>query len=157
MGEDLQKQDDHTMTAALESREPRIPGYIAPAHETAGNWLRQLIIFIGITAILLPISWIAITAFKLPRDVYSLDSAFIFSPTLENLQTVFEHPWNLGSKIFNSLCVAGGTVLLSMTAPDGILFEYFDETMRNSWTLSIAEYVEAWASGVPYGMAPQAA
>ena len=51
---------------------------------------------------------------------------------------------------------AGGTVLLSMTAPDGILFEYFDETMRNSWTLSIADYVEAWASGVPYGTAPQA-
>ena len=52
---------------------------------------------------------------------------------------------------------AGGTVLLSMTAPDGILFEYFDETMRNSWTLSIAEYVEAWTRGVPYGTAPQAA
>ena len=52
---------------------------------------------------------------------------------------------------------AGGTVLLSMTAPDGILFEFFDETIRNSWTLSIADYVEAWASGVPYGMAPQAA
>jgi hypothetical protein len=52
---------------------------------------------------------------------------------------------------------AGGTVLLSMTAPDGILFEYFDETMRNRWTLSIADYVEAWAGGVPYGAAPQAA
>jgi len=52
---------------------------------------------------------------------------------------------------------AGGTVLLSMTAPDGTLFEYFDETMRNGWTLSIAEYVEAWTRGVPYGTAPQAA
>src|SRR5690349_21224012 len=52
---------------------------------------------------------------------------------------------------------AGGTVLLSMTAPDGILFEYFDETMRDRWTLSIADYVEAWTRGVPYGTAPQAA
>ncbi len=52
---------------------------------------------------------------------------------------------------------AGGTVLLSMTAPDGILFEYFDETMRNSWTVSVAEYVAAWTRGVPYGTAPQAA
>jgi hypothetical protein len=51
---------------------------------------------------------------------------------------------------------AGGTVLLSMAAPDGILFEYFDETMRNRWTLSIADYVEAWTRGVPYGTAPQA-
>lgn len=38
----------------------------------------------------------------------------------------------------------GGTVLLSMTAPDGLLFEYFDENMKNGWTLSIAQYVESW-------------
>ena len=49
----------------------------------------------------------------------------------------------------------GGTVLLSMTAPDGILFEYFDETMRNGWTLSIAQYVDAWNEGPAYGAAPQ--
>lgn len=49
----------------------------------------------------------------------------------------------------------GGTVILSMTAPDGILFEYFDENMQNGWTLSIDQYVEAWNSGTPYGAAPQ--
>lgn len=49
----------------------------------------------------------------------------------------------------------GGTVLLSMTAPDGILFEYFDENMENGWTLSIAEYVEAWNNNVPYGTVPR--
>ena len=46
---------------------------------------------------------------------------------------------------------AGATVLLSMTAPDGILFEYFDENFRNGWTLSIAEYVKSWESGTVYG------
>ena len=51
----------------------------------------------------------------------------------------------------------GGTVLLSMTAPDGILFEYFDENMQNGWTLSIEQYVDAWNQGTPYGAAPQAA
>lgn len=51
---------------------------------------------------------------------------------------------------------AGGTVLLSMTAPDGILFEYFDENMQNGWTLSIAEYVDAWNAGTAYGTAPHA-
>lgn len=45
----------------------------------------------------------------------------------------------------------GGLVLLSMTAPDGILFEYFDESMRGGWTLSIADYVDAWNKGTTYG------
>ncbi len=47
----------------------------------------------------------------------------------------------------------GGTVLLSMSAPDGLLFEYFDENMENGWTLSIAQYVEAWNSGAIHGAA----
>lgn len=50
----------------------------------------------------------------------------------------------------------GGTILLSMSAPDGILFEYFDENMENGWTVSIAEYVEAWNNNVAYGTAPRA-
>ena len=48
----------------------------------------------------------------------------------------------------------GGTVILSMTAPHGILFEYFDEAMQNGWTLSIAQYVEAWNKRTVYGAAP---
>ena len=48
----------------------------------------------------------------------------------------------------------GGTILLSMTAPDGLLFEYFDENMENGWTLSIEQYVDAWNKGTPYGAAP---
>ena len=50
----------------------------------------------------------------------------------------------------------GGTVLLSMTAPDGILFEYFDENMENRWSLAIEEYVEDWNKGRVYGAAPTA-
>lgn len=45
----------------------------------------------------------------------------------------------------------GGTILLSMHAKDGILFEYFDENMENGWTVSIEEYVESWNSGLTYG------
>ncbi len=51
----------------------------------------------------------------------------------------------------------GGTILLSMTAPDGILFEYFDENMENGWTLSIAQYVDAWIKRTPYGTQPASA
>ena len=49
----------------------------------------------------------------------------------------------------------GGTVLLSMTAPEGVLFEYFDENMANPWTLSIEEFVASWNSGGVYGAAPE--
>lgn len=52
---------------------------------------------------------------------------------------------------------AGATVLLSMTASDGILFEYFDENMKNGWTLSIEEYVGSWNNATVYGAAPGAA
>lgn len=41
----------------------------------------------------------------------------------------------------------GGTVLLSMSAPDGRLFEYFDEDMNSIRILTIQEYVEAWNKG----------
>ena len=50
----------------------------------------------------------------------------------------------------------GATVMLSMTAPDGILFEYFDENMSNGWTLSITDYVQSWTNGTVYGAAPGA-
>ena len=45
----------------------------------------------------------------------------------------------------------GGTVLLSMSAPDGVLFEYLDEEMRGTHTLSIQEFVDAWDQGVAHG------
>ncbi len=45
----------------------------------------------------------------------------------------------------------GGTVLLSMSSPSGILFEYLDENMQNGYSLSIQEFVAAWEQGVPFG------
>lgn len=45
----------------------------------------------------------------------------------------------------------GGTVLLSMSAPDGILFQYLDEDLKDGPTLSIQEFVDAWQKGVPHG------
>jgi hypothetical protein len=48
----------------------------------------------------------------------------------------------------------GGTILLSMTTTDGLLFEYFDENMRNGWALSIQQYVDSWHKGVIHASAP---
>lgn len=44
-----------------------------------------------------------------------------------------------------------------MPAPDGLLFEYFDENMANPWTLSIEAYVDSWNRKTVYGAAPLAA
>ena len=41
----------------------------------------------------------------------------------------------------------GATILLSMSAPDGRLFEYFDEDMNSIQILTIEEYVQAWNRG----------
>ena len=41
----------------------------------------------------------------------------------------------------------GATILLSMSAPDGRLFEYFDEDMNSVRILTIEEYVQAWNRG----------
>ncbi len=48
----------------------------------------------------------------------------------------------------------GGTVLLSMTASAGILFEYFDENWENGWVVSLTQYVDSWERGVIYGSRP---
>ena len=45
----------------------------------------------------------------------------------------------------------GGTVVLSMTAVDGVLFEYFDANKENPWTLSIDDYVKSWNAGTVHG------
>jgi ABC-type glycerol-3-phosphate transport system permease component len=131
-----------------------IDGYRAPANERVAGWLRQMLVFVGISAIALPIAWITITAFKFPRDVYSLDTALIFTPTLENLQTVFEHPWNLGSKILNSFAVALGTVLLAipMATMAAYAFSRFDFRFKQSiFMLVIAsQFIPAAVVVLPY-------
>ena len=38
-----------------------------------------------------------------------------------------------------------------MTAPDGILFKYFDKNMKNGWTVLIEEHVANWNIGTVHG------
>jgi hypothetical protein len=51
----------------------------------------------------------------------------------------------------------GGVVIYSLHAPDGIIFEYFNQDMSATWTTSIPEFVESWKSGSIYGWRPEAA
>jgi multiple sugar transport system permease protein len=72
---------------------------------------RALLVFISIV-VLFPIAWMFLTAFKQPRDAYSL--SLNFEPTLQNFVTVFSDPWNLGSMVMNSVIVATVTVAISV-------------------------------------------
>jgi ABC-type glycerol-3-phosphate transport system permease component len=132
----------------------KVAGYKPSVNDMAADWLHQMLIFLGIAAIALPIAWIAITAFKLPRDVYTLDAALIFKPTLENLRTVFEHPWNLGAKIINSLAVAGGTVLLAipMATLAAYAFSRFEFRFKKLIFLTVlaSQFIPAAVVVLPY-------
>lgn len=133
----------------------RIP---SPATVFARRWSFEIFhgagILLIVGTILLPILWIMLTAFKMPRDVYSLASALSFSPTLENLSTVFAHPWNLGNKIVNSLLVASGTVLvaLPMATMAAYAFSRFTFPFKRTLFLLViaSQFIPAAAVVLPF-------
>ena len=131
-----------------------LPGYIAPTSDRVQTWVRQLLAFVVIAAILLPIFWIVLTAFKQPRDVYSLSNALWFTPTLENFYTVFDHPWNLGSKLLNSFIVASSTVLVAMplALSSAYAFSRFDFALKQTLFLAIiaSQFIPAAVVVLPY-------
>jgi hypothetical protein len=45
----------------------------------------------------------------------------------------------------------GCTLLLSLQAPDGKLFEYFDQNLESSRILTIEQYVESWDEELVHG------
>ena len=144
------------MTPAMPLAEDRalIPGYIDTPMDHARLWWSQTLVFMGICVILVPIAWLFLTAFKLPRDVYSLESAFHFTPTLENLQTIFAHPWNLGHKILNSFAVATGTVVLAipMATLAAYAFSRFEFRFKKTIFLLViaSQFIPAAVIVLPY-------
>ena len=74
--------------------------------------IRILLIVVTAAVMMIPIFWIAMAAFKTHVDVYQLK--VFFTPTLENFRTVFQSPYNLHDKLFNSTIVALATVLVAI-------------------------------------------
>ena len=70
------------------------------------------LILIATFIMLVPIAWIFLAAFKTHVDVYQLK--LFFTPTFENFGTVFDAPFFLGAKLFNSTIIAFVTVLLAI-------------------------------------------
>ena len=76
------------------------------------NVVQISLILVAVFIMIIPIVWIFLAAFKSHVDVYQLK--MFFAPTLENFATVFESPYDLGDKLFNSTFVAGVTVLFAI-------------------------------------------
>lgn len=70
------------------------------------------LILIAMFVMLTPIVWIFLAAFKSHVDVYQLK--MFFTPTLENFSIVFDDPYRLGQKLFNSTIVALVSVVIAI-------------------------------------------
>lgn len=75
-------------------------------------WVERVLLILVSLVVLFPIAWMFLTAFKRPRDAYSI--SFDFQPTLQNFATVFADPWNLGSMVMNSVIVSSVTVVIAV-------------------------------------------
>lgn len=74
--------------------------------------VQAVLILAAIFVMLVPIVWIFLAAFKTHVDVYQLK--LFFTPTLENFALVFDDPYRLGEKLFNSTVVALATVAIAI-------------------------------------------
>jgi len=76
------------------------------------NAVQIVLILIATFVMLIPIIWIFLAAFKTHVDVYQLK--IFFKPTFENFGLVFDSPYDLGEKLFNSTIIAFITVLFAI-------------------------------------------
>lgn len=74
--------------------------------------MQVALILIAIFIMLVPILWIFMAAFKSHVDVYQLK--LFFTPTFKNFGLVFDAPYELGDKLFNSTIVAFVTVVFAI-------------------------------------------
>jgi len=88
------------------------------------------LILIALAVMMVPILWIALAAFKSHVDVYQLK--LFFTPTLENFVTVFQPPYSLGHKLFNSTIVALVTVLVAVPAATCAAYSFSRFSLRGS-------------------------
>ncbi len=90
--------------------------------------LQTALIVIAIFAMLIPIIWIFLAAFKSHVDVYQLK--LFFTPTFENFGIVFDDPYRLGQKLFNSTIVALVTVVIAVPIATLAAYAFSRFTLR---------------------------
>lgn len=104
------------MVGSLKRRIPRNRLEVGRA-----GWLRTALSVVVGVIYALPVLWIILTAFKLPRDALNLE--LFFSPTLVNFELIFRRAFHAGGEVmdtgfeyffFNSVFIAGTSVGLAL-------------------------------------------
>ncbi len=99
------------------------------------NGVQIVLILIAAAIMIIPIIWIFLAAFKSHVDVYQLK--LFFTPTFENFATVFQPPYDLGHKLFNSTVVAGVTVLFAIPIATLAAYSFSRFRLRGETTLLV--------------------
>nr|WP_319385500.1 carbohydrate ABC transporter permease [uncultured Roseibium sp.] len=99
------------------------------------NAVQLTLILIATFIMLVPIVWIFLAAFKTHVDVYQLK--LFFRPTLENFGTVFDDPYRLGEKLFNSTVVAFVTVVFAIPIATCAAYSFSRFRLRGETTMLV--------------------
>ncbi len=88
-----------------------------------------------IVFLVFPIFWIALTAFKPERYVFSTE--FRFAPTLDSFRAIFQDPLAFGPLTVNSLVISTSTVLIAMPLAVMAAYAFSRYTFRGQQPLLI--------------------
>ena len=85
-----------------------------------GRRVRYLLVYVGLAPflaiVLLPLLWMAVTAFKHERDLYAMHAFplwFHLPPTLKHFHLLFTQTW-FGTWVVNTAVVAALVVLITL-------------------------------------------
>ncbi len=99
------------------------------------NAVQIILILIAAGVMIIPIIWIFLAAFKSHVDVYQLK--LFFRPTLENFAIVFQSPYDLGHKLFNSTVVAAVTVIFAIPIATLAAYSFSRFRLRGETTMLV--------------------
>lgn len=97
--------------------------------------IQAILILVAAFIMLIPIIWIFLAAFKSHVEVYQL--RLFFTPTLENFGTVFEQPYDLGAKLYNSTIVAFVTVIFAIPIATMAAYSFSRFTLKFETTILV--------------------
>lgn len=102
--------------------------------------------------IFLPIFWLILTSFKLPKDAYT--TKLFFKPTFQNFISIFQSPMNFGPLVVNSIIVSFITatvdVILGVFAAYAFSrFNFKLKTLLIVWVLS-SQFVPPVVIALPF-------
>ena len=114
--------------------------------------VQTVLILVAMFVMLVPIIWIFLAAFKSHVDVYQLK--LFFTPTIENFNVVFDDPYRLGEKLFNSTIVALVTVLFAIPIATLAAYSFSRFSMRGETlmlvTILATQFVPAVVIILPF-------